>query len=99
MLKLIGKKIFTILCNKHFVYLNLWPCHLIWSIELAEHCICFYFSAVKDYTHVVDLARGHVAAIQNMNEGKQYRVSFVCLIDSFCPINNLSVEQGRVSLG
>ena len=31
-------------------------------------------SAVKDYTHVVDLARGHVAAIQYLNEGNQYRV-------------------------
>ena len=24
---------------------------------------------------------------------------FVCLLDSLCPINNLSVKQGRVFLG
>lgn len=31
-------------------------------------------TAVKDYTHIMDLARGHVAAIKHLNDGAQYKV-------------------------
>ena len=39
---------------------------LIWNVN--------DFSAVKDYTHIMDLTRGHVAAIKHIHEGEKYKV-------------------------
>lgn len=57
-------------------------------------------TGVRDYIHVVDLAKGHIKALEHMNEGLAvYNLgtgtgySVLELIDTFNKINNLNVEK------
>lgn len=56
-------------------------------------------TGVRDYIHVVDLAKGHIKALNNMEGLKVYNLgtgkgySVLELIDTFNKVNNLSVEK------
>ena len=35
---------------------------------------CYFYTGVRDYIHVVDLAQGHVAAVRKLDEGCGFKV-------------------------
>lgn len=56
-------------------------------------------TGVRDYIHVVDLAKGHIKALEHMNGLKVYNLgtgtgySVLDIIDTFNRVNNLNVEK------